>query len=179
MQTHYNLCAKCRNSNPTQGWWEDSSKQINSTTNGFSGDGSFGDDDVFHPGGSAIQDTFTATDVLDKLMSNGSRMKPAKRARGKVSVNNPTALWKDESLAMQRYASAERAKDYRQRKRKKQLLTAALDIPMGKITGFFSQPAYENCNSSSAIEPLLTTDEEAIDVILDEALAGFHTGNLW
>ena len=77
MQTHYNLCAKCRNSNPTQGWWEDSSKQINSATNGFSGDGSIGDDDVFHPAGSAIQDTFTGTDVLEKLMSNGSRMKPA------------------------------------------------------------------------------------------------------
>jgi hypothetical protein len=52
--THYNLCARCRNSDPTQGWWGDYPQQINSTTNEFSDDGSFGDDDVFHTAGSAV-----------------------------------------------------------------------------------------------------------------------------
>jgi hypothetical protein len=165
MQIHYNLCVQCRNSDPTQGWWEDPPTQIHTTTYAVSDDGSFGDDDVFHTGGSAVQDTITGTNVLEKLMSNGSRTKPAKRARGKVSVSNPTALWKDKSQAMQRYASAERAKDYRRRQKTQKLLTAAHDILMAKITAFFSQPSTS----------LVTTDEEAIDVILDEALAAFDT----
>ncbi len=46
---------------------------------------------------------------------------------------------------------------------------------MSKITSFFSQPASDNYHSSSTIAPLVNIDEEAIDVILDEALAGFHT----
>jgi hypothetical protein len=109
-------------------------------------------------------------------MLNGSRTKPAKRTRRKeVSINNPTALWKDESRAIQHHAEAERIKDYRQRQKKQKLLTAAHDIRMAKITSFFSQPANDNCHSSSAIEPLVNIDDEAIDVIIDEALAGFHT----
>ena len=131
--THYNLCAQCRNSDPTQGWWGESPQQINLTTNGVNDDGSFGDDVVFHTAGSAVQDSLTGMEVLEMLMLNGSRTKPAKRTRRKkVSINNPTALWKDESLAIQHHAEAERKKDYRQRHKKKNFLLLHMIFPCRK-----------------------------------------------
>ena len=54
MQTHYHLCSKCRNSNPTQGWWEDRATHTAAPTNAVGDDSSFADEDAFHTIGSAV-----------------------------------------------------------------------------------------------------------------------------
>ena len=175
METHYHLCLKCRNSNPTQGWWEDRATPTAAPTNAVSDESSFADEDAFHTIGSAVQDTITGADVLEQMILNGSRTKPAKRARSMVSVTNQTALWKDEPKAVQRRAETQRVQNYLQRKKQKDLLTAANIIPMAKIATFFSPTVQDNCPSSSASVTLFTNDEENIDVILDDALAEYHT----
>ncbi len=96
------------------------------------------DEDIFHTEGSAVQDILTGANVLEKLMVNGSRTKLAKRARRLVSVHNHTSLWKDEPKAVQVYANNQRNKDYYERKKRKSLIVAAENIPMAKMTAFFS-----------------------------------------
>jgi hypothetical protein len=74
------LCSKCSSSSdPTSGWWGPHPQQQAACTNGVTVDVSSGDEDIFHPEGSAVRDTLTGDDVLARLMVNGSRMKTAKR----------------------------------------------------------------------------------------------------
>ena len=177
-RTNYTLCSKCSSSSdPTSGWWGPHPQQQAACTNGVTVDVSSGGEDIFHPEGSAVRDTLTGDDVLARLMVNGSRMKTAKRYRGLVSVNNQRALLKDESKAVQLHVEVQRVAQSQQKKKRQDLQAAAKNIPMQKITGFFSPQFQDNCLSSSASEPLRTTTtaEDSIDVILDEALRGYYT----
>jgi hypothetical protein len=81
-------------------------------------DASSDDEDVFHSEGSGLQDTLTGPEVSALLISNGSRLKPAKWRRGFVSVDNHTGYSKSEPKAVRLRADALRSKDNRIRAKK-------------------------------------------------------------
>ena len=87
-------------------------------TTGVNDDASSSDDDVFHTEGSGLQDTITGPEVSALLISNGSRLKPAKWRRGFVSVDNHTGYSKSEPKAVRLRADALRSKDNRIRAKK-------------------------------------------------------------
>jgi hypothetical protein len=112
-RTHYTLCSTCRSSSdPTQGWWGATMTEAIPTT-GVNHDASSDDEDVFYSEGSGLQDALTGPEVSALLISNGSRMKPAKRGRGFVSVDNHTGFSKSEPKAVRLRVDALRNKDNR------------------------------------------------------------------
>jgi hypothetical protein len=74
METHYTLCFKFRNSNPTQGWWNDDDDfefVRGRTTDDY---------DVFEVEGAGEQYISIAGNAaINELMANGSRTLPSKR----------------------------------------------------------------------------------------------------
>jgi hypothetical protein len=154
---------KCRSSSdPTLGWWGADQQQQIVLTNGVSAEPSTEDDDVFHTEGSGVQDTLTGPEVLAMLMVNGSRTQPAKRGRNLLSVDNSTRKLKDEPKEVQRQVISQRNKDTYNRKKKKDLHAAANNIPMSKMTAFYSAKGRDNCTSSSSLEQLITNDDDHI-----------------
>jgi hypothetical protein len=103
-------------------------------TTGVNDDASSDDEDVFYSEGSGLQDALTGPEVSALLISNGSRMKPAKRGRGFVSVDNHTGFSKSEPKVVRLRIDALRNKDNRIRAKKQKLQAAANTIPMSKMT---------------------------------------------
>ena len=92
-----------------------------------------------------------------------------------MSVDNSTRQLKDEPKAVQRQVISQRNKDTYNRKKKKDLHAAANNIPMSKMTAFYSEKGRDDCTSSSSLEQLNTNDDDHINVILDEALSDYPT----
>jgi hypothetical protein len=119
-RTNYTLCLKCRSSSdPTQGWWGPNANKIVIPTNGVRDDQSSDDDDVFLAEGLSVQDSLTGPEVSARLIGNGSRLKPAKRGRGLVSVDNQTGYFKYEPKAVTLRAKSQRNQFNYNRKKKR------------------------------------------------------------
>ncbi len=118
-------------------------------------------------------------DASQILMTNGSRMKPAKRGAQKVSVDNHSGHFKYEPKGVRNRVDSERKRAERKRKILGCLQDAAKSIPMQKITALFAK--HQKVTSYQSVyrllEPLFPVLADNIDVILDEALADH--GSAW
>ena len=89
-QTHYILCLACRNSNPTQGWWDS-----NDDLHLDSAHGSRVDAEVFEADGAETLSEVSPAKVHDLLMSNPDRTMPAKRGKNAdLTFASKSANWK-------------------------------------------------------------------------------------
>jgi hypothetical protein len=129
-RTNYTLCLKCRSSSdPTLGWWGPNANKLVTPTNGVRDDQSSDDDDVILTEGSGVQESLTGPEVSARLIANGSRLKPAKRGRDLVSVDNEKGHFKYEPKAVTLRAKLQRNQFNYHREKKTELQAAAHNIP--------------------------------------------------
>jgi hypothetical protein len=120
METHYTLCFKCRNSNPTQAWWNDDDDFE------FVRGHTTGDNDVFQVEGAGEQYiSIAGKAAINKLMTHGSRTVPSKRGFQMVSVNNTSGKFKDEPQFVQKDVEKKRQAAVRKKKKQDSLQKAS------------------------------------------------------
>jgi hypothetical protein len=154
MQTHYILCSQCRNSNPTQGWWD-----ANEDLHLDSAHGSSVDAEVFEADGAETLSEVSSAKVHDILMSNPDHTVPAKRGNNVVSINSVTGRFKYEPFGVRKLADKNRKRAKKEANNRQDLKEAS--EKSRKITSMF--------------QSLFPDTEESFDSILDGALTDFGT----